>query len=54
MGIIVFIIACMLFFGYVWAKILFSSKTTGFEKFYGTLAVLMLEFYYLMQLFEHL
>lgn len=52
--IVTFIIGAMLFFGYVWARIISSSNTTGFEKFYGTVAVGMLEFYYLMQLFEHL
>ncbi len=54
MGIIAFIIGAMLFFLYVGAKILFSKNTTTFEKIYGTLAVGALEFYYLMQLFEHL
>jgi hypothetical protein len=52
--VVAFIFAAMTFFLYVWSRILFSKNTTMFEKFYSTLAVAMLEFYYVMQLFEHL
>lgn len=49
-----FIVGCIAFFAYIEARILFSSKTTLFEKVYGTLAIATLEFYYFMQLLEHL